>query len=38
MPTTHIHGYSDQISVTGYTDNNGRFVADTITVTRNVRG
>jgi hypothetical protein len=28
----------DQISVTGYTDNNGRFVADTITVTRNVRG
>lgn len=28
----------DQISVTGYQDNNGRFVADTITVTRNVRG
>jgi hypothetical protein len=28
----------DQINVTGNTDNNGRFVADTITVTRNVRG
>jgi hypothetical protein len=28
----------DQISVTGRTDNNGRFIADTITVTRNVRG
>jgi len=28
----------DQISVSGYTDNGGRFVADTITVTRNVRG
>jgi hypothetical protein len=28
----------DQISVTGNTDNNGRFVADAITVTRNVRG
>jgi hypothetical protein len=28
----------DQISVTGSTDNNGRFVADTINVTRNVRG
>ncbi|MDQ6802590.1 MAG: hypothetical protein M3041_17410 [Acidobacteriota bacterium] len=28
----------DQISVTGYQDNNGRFVADAITVTRNVRG
>jgi hypothetical protein len=28
----------DQISVTGTTDNNGRFIADTITVTRNVRG
>ena len=28
----------DQISVTGYQDNSGRFVADTITVTRNVRG
>ena len=27
----------DQVSVTGY-NNNGRFVADTITVTRNVRG
>jgi len=27
----------DQISVTGY-NNNGRYVADTITVTRNVRG
>ena len=28
----------DQINVTGYQDNNNRFVADTITVTRNVRG
>ena len=28
----------DQISVTGTTDNSGRFIADTITVTRNVRG
>ena len=28
----------DQISVTGHSDNSGRFVADTITVTRNVRG
>ncbi len=28
----------DQISVTGYNDNNGRFLADTITVTRNIRG
>ena len=27
----------DQISVTGYNDN-GRFLADTVTVTRNVRG
>lgn len=28
----------DQINVTGTQDNNGRFIADTITVTRNVRG
>jgi hypothetical protein len=28
----------DQINVSGATDNSGRFVADTITVTRNIRG
>lgn len=28
----------DQISVSGYNDNGGRFLADTITVTRNIRG
>ena len=28
----------DQISATGVTDNQSRFIADTITVTRNVRG